>query len=225
MIREDYILAWIKRYVRWLLEIAGFIRAEDYQAALRRVDVALRHLLGLGLDSVIGLSDGEILARLTVGEPTQFVQEKCILLAALLRQLGIVCAAQQRNDESRDCSVKALHIILGIKLSSPEMPLPEYAPTVEDLLEQLRPYALPPRTYGALMIFHEQTGRFAKAEDALFALLEATPDTPEATAIGVAFYQRLQALPDDVLAAGGLPRVEVEAGLAELAARQTKAPP
>ncbi|MHB8522823.1 MAG: DUF6483 family protein [Limisphaerales bacterium] len=223
MIREDYILAWIKRYVRWLLEIAGFIRAEDYQGAIRRIDVALRHLLGLGPDSVIALSEGEILARLTMGEPTQFVQDKCLLLAALLKQLGIVCAAQQRNDKSRDCFIQALHIMLGIRLNAPDLALPEYAPTVAELVELLRPYALPPRTYGALMIFHEQTGKFAKAEDALFALLEATPDTPEAIDIGVAFYQRLQTLPDDALVAGGLPRVEVEAGLAELVARQTKA--
>jgi hypothetical protein len=77
------------------------------------------------------------------------------------------------------------------------------------------------RTHAALMIYHEQEGHFAKAEDGLFAMLEAAPDNREALAIGLAFYHRLQALSDETLLMGNLPRDEVEAGLAELLARRT----
>ena len=68
MIRQDYILEWIKRYIRWLAEIVGLVRAQDYEAAIRRIDLALRTLLEVGSDSVTDLSEGEILARLTVGD-------------------------------------------------------------------------------------------------------------------------------------------------------------
>ena len=216
MIREDYILTWIKRYIRWLAEIAGFVRARDYEAAIRRIDLLLRTLLEVGPDSVTDLSDGEILARLTLGELGQLVDEKCMVLAAVLIQLAMVSAAQQRLELSRDCFLKSLHLVLGLKLRGDGTELAEYVPTVEELVEALKPYDLPPRTYAALMIFHEQQGKFAKAEDALFALLESAPGNGDVIEMGVAFYERLLALDDATLSLGELPRTEVESGLAEI---------
>jgi tetratricopeptide (TPR) repeat protein len=224
MIREDYILAWIKRYVRWLAEIAGFIQVADHEAALRRIDQALRGLLDLGPDSVMSLSDGEILARLTLGEPSQLVQDKCVVLAALLNQLAIVCAAREQPEQSRDCLVKALHLVLGLKLRAEAVHVAGYAPTIENLEERLKSFDLPPRTYAALMIYHERAGQFDKAEDALFSLLEAAPGQAEAIELGAALYHRLQSLSDEVLTAGNLPRAEVEAGLAELGRRAAAKP-
>ncbi|MBM3837963.1 MAG: hypothetical protein FJ398_08350 [Verrucomicrobia bacterium] len=216
MIRQDYLLEWIKRYIRWVAEIIGLVKTRDYEGAIRRIDLALRTLLEVGSDSVTDLSDGEILARLTIGEHGQLVHEKCMVMAALLKQLGIVSAAQQRLDLSRDCFLKALHLILGLKLSGPPTELAEFAPSVEELVEALKPYELPPRTYGAMVIYYEQAGKFAKAEDALFALLEAVPGHAEAVEMGIAFYGRLLELGDEALIAGGLPRAEAEGGLAEL---------
>jgi hypothetical protein len=219
MIRQDYLLEWIKRYVRWIAEIIGLVKAQDYEAATRRIDLVLRTLLEVGSDSVTDLSDGEILARLTIGEHGHLVQEKCMVIAALLKQLGIVTAAQERLEMSRDCFLKALHLILGLKLREEPTELLEFAPTVEELAEALKPYDLPPRTHGALMIFYERAGKFSKAEDALFAMLEAAPGHADSVEVGVAFYQRLLELGDETLTAGGLPRAEVEAGLVEIGKR------
>lgn len=221
MIREDYILAWIKRYVRWLAEIAGFTRVSDHEAALRRIDLALRTLLDTGPDSVTSLGDGEILARLTLGEPSQLVQDKCTVLAALLHQLGIVCLAKEQPGQARDCFVKALHLVLGMKLRAEGTQLADFAPTVQDLVERLKPFELSPRTYAALMVHYENEGQFAKAEDALYALLDAAPANRDALEIGLGFYSRLEALGDETLAAGDLPRAEVQAGLADLRQRNS----
>ena len=138
-----------------------------------------------------------------------------MVLAAVLKQLALVSAAQQRLDLSRDCFLKSLHLVLGLNLCRDGTELAEYLPTVEELVEALKPYDLPPRTHAALMIFHEQRGKFSKAEDALFALLESVPGHADAIGLGVAFYERLLALSDAALDAGDLPRAEVEAGLAE----------
>lgn len=220
MIRDDYILAWIRRYVRWLLEIAGFIEVRDHQAALRRIDLALRDLLGLGPDSVQSLHEGEILARLTLGDPPAFAQEKCLVLAALLSSLGRVCAEQGRAEDAKTARLKSLHVMLGLHLGPAPNPLPEYAPSVDELVGVLRQGQLPDRTLATLVIYYERQGRFAKAEDALFDLLEAQADDLERVEMGLAFYGRLQSRSDDVLAAGDLPRPEVESGLAELEVRQ-----
>lgn len=218
MLREDYILAWIKRYVQWLLEIVGAVKAEDHLAAARRIDQLLRLLLDVGPDSVTRLTDGEILARLALGDPPALVQERCVVIAVALQQLGLICAAQGQTDASRDCLVKALHLALGLRLRGAGA-LAEHAPGVDTLLDQLRPHALPPHTYAALMLFHEQERRYGRAEDALFALLDALPDEADPLEMGLGLYRRLAALSDELLAAGGLPRPEVEEGRRELEAR------
>lgn len=218
MIREDYLIGWIKRYLSWLAEIAGFRKAADYEAAARRADYALRELLGVGADSVVSLTEGELLARLTVDNPPPIVRDKCLLLAALLNELGHVAAAQNDPDTARHCWLKALQVALGTVFQGGG-DLPEYAPRVETLLGHLGDATLPPHTEAALMLYQEQRGEFARAEDALFRYLEATDYAPDPLAIGRAFYHRLSVLSDEALALGGLSRAEVEAGLAELARR------
>jgi len=87
---------------------------------------------------------------------------------------------------------------------------------VAPLLDKLDEYELPFEINDLLWRFHEQTGDFAKAEDALFDLLDDAPDlVPE----GIDFYERLATLTDAELLEGDLPRDEVAAGLAELQAR------
>jgi len=71
-----------------------------------------------------------------------------------------------------------------------------------------------------LMQHYERTGEFAKAEDALFAMLEAEPKNPRLIKFGIAFYRRLELQNDASLETGNLPRAEVEAGLADLRTRE-----
>ena len=47
-------------------------------------------------------------------------------------------------------------------------------------------------------------------------MLETEPAHPGLSQLGIGFYQRLQGQSDRRLTEGGLPREEVEAGLAEL---------
>ena len=70
-----------------------------------------------------------------------------------------------------------------------------------------------------LMQHHERTGEFAKAENALFAMLDAEPGNEAIVEFGVAFYKRMLAQSDAALMEGKLPRAEVEEGLKELVQR------
>lgn len=89
----------------------------------------------------------------------------------------------------------------------------------------LRDAPLPLNTNAMLMRHYEQAGEFARAEDALFGVMDAGPDRIELLDFGAAFYRRLLELSDGALTAGNLPRPEVRAGLAELDARKTKIHP
>ncbi|MFB6375964.1 MAG: DUF6483 family protein [Bradymonadaceae bacterium] len=65
---------------------------------------------------------------------------------------------------------------------------------------------------------------FPAAEDALFHALELTSNPGEIVEAGIAFYERLRELPDEVLERRGLPRQEVEAALEELTDRSHQPP-
>jgi hypothetical protein len=221
MIRHDYLLAWIRRYIQWIGEIAGLIKREDWEAALARADIALRGLLDLSPDNIHSLKEGEILARLTVGEPLPRVQEKSLLLATLLHQLGKIAAGQGREEQACDAHLKSLHVLLGLQMHPGAGEWPEYAPRLSDLEEALRNHEIPARTHAALMLHHEQRREFGKAEDALFEMLRVAGNDPESIEIALGFYGRLRVLSDEVLALGGLPRSELEEGLAELRTRSS----
>ena len=70
-----------------------------------------------------------------------------------------------------------------------------------------------------LMQHYERTGEFDKAENALFAMLDAEPDNGAIVGFGVAFYKRMLVQSDQALTEGALPRAEVEEGLKELLQR------
>ena len=168
------------------------------------------------------LSETELLARLIRGEPTQAVREKTLILTALLREAGDLAARQARAEESRACYLKGLHLLLETLAREEVSTFPDFVPRVEMFAAALHDSPLPLKTQALLMQHYERSGEFGKAEDALFAMLEAEPGNTGLVEFGVAFYQRLRGQSDASLAAGNLPRAEFEAGLAELRKRRAE---
>jgi len=88
----------------------------------------------------------------------------------------------------------------------------------EHLLTELETIDLPRDTILRLFRYRAATGRFAEAENALFDLVERDLANSAVIDEGRAFYRRLLDLEAEQLAAGELPRDEVNDGLAELEA-------
>jgi hypothetical protein len=84
--------------------------------------------------------------------------------------------------------------------------------------------SLPARTQAMLMYHYERCGLFAKAEDALFALLDTNTGNADGLDFGIAFYERLRGRSDSALATGNFSHSELEAGLAELLRRKANLP-
>lgn len=127
-----------------------------------------------------------------------------------VRQLAeaLLRAFQQRDPAAEAQADQTARELLGMDLATIRaLPFEEVAALLAPRMgEQL-----------ARMWLLEARGRYDAAEDELFALVDA--GFPDAVALGLGFYDRMRALPDDVLEAGGLPRDEVEQGAIDLLSR------
>jgi hypothetical protein len=222
MIRRDYILRMIEEFVQLLQRLNSLKVSQRWDQASGTLDEQFRRLVGVKAQAVAQLSETELLAKIIQGEPTLAVRDKTLMLTTLLKEAGDVAAAQEHQQESRTYYLKGLHLLLETLARGEVHECPEFVPRVEMFVAALQDTPLPFRTQGLLMQHYERTGEFAKAEDALFAMLELETDNPALLDFGISFYQRLAGQTDNALAEGNLPRLELEAGLADLRQRKSK---
>ena len=217
MIRRDYILRMIEEFIRALARIRSLKQDEKWNAAEDVLDEEFQRLIGQGAREIASLSETELIARLVQEGPAQAVREKIFIVATLLQEAGDAAVAQNRNDEGRAFHLKALHLLLhALAYGGDPAEFPEFVPKVEAVVQALNEEPLPVGTQAMLMEHYERTGEFAKAEDALFAILDAEPGNPRIREHGISFYRRLSSRSDAQLTEGNLSREEVEEGLKEL---------
>src|SRR6185437_4298898 len=175
---------------------------------------------GLDSESLLKLNETELLARLIETEPLQAVREKLFFLTTLLKERGDIATAEVRDADGRACYLKGLHLTLDSLARGDGFEQPEFVPKVDLFVSALAGVELPVHTSALLMQHYETTGQFAKAEDALFAIVESEPANAAAVDFGISFYERLLGHSDEQLAEGNLPRDEVKSGLEELRQRK-----
>ena len=225
MIRRDYILRLVEQFLQALSRIQGFKKEQRWDDADVALDEEFQRLIKQGAEGVGALSLTELLSRLIEGEPTQAVQMKTFMLVTLLQQAGDLAIAQNQIELGKSHYLKGLHLLLHTLAGGDIQDYPEFVPKVEIFVAVLKIFELPIETLGTLMQHYERTGEFAKAEDALFDMLDQAGENVRILEFGIAFYERLLVLSDDALDVGSLPRLEVESSLTELRRRLTLAVP
>lgn len=220
MIRRDYILRMIEDFAKAIARIRALKDDQQLTDASSLTEEEFKRISGLDSESVLRLSETELLARLIRSESMHAVPEQMSFLTTLLREAGDIAVARERIEDGRACYLKGLHLLLDSLLRGEAAELPEFVPKVDEFVAALADSELPVQTSALLMEHYERTGQFAKAEDALFAILDAEPDNSAAVDFGISFYERLQRQDDVRLAEGNLPRSEVDAGLKELSSRK-----
>ena len=222
MFRRDYLLRQIEQFVAVLMKMTGLTKAGQWEEASSIVKSQFKALAGDDVTKLFQMTDTELIARLVEGDAGYGIQERIFMLARLFKENGDILKGQGRIEESDACYVKGLHLLLETVANDPTAPRPEFVPSIESFHTALRDSPLDFETNAMLMRHYEQAREYAKAEDALFDMLDTEPTNIELLEFGIGFYQRLLRLDDETLEVGNLPRAEVNAGLAELNQRKSE---
>ena len=218
MINKDYILRMAERVGRALAIILGLRKANRFEEALIYIDDLFLQAVGMTSSLINSVTEETLLHMLSpLGD---LDVNKCLWVAALLKAEGEIYEDQGDVKESYYRYLKSLRLFLEVQLHERTLRTSNFSVETEELLQKLKEYELPDNIKSKLFAYYELTGRYAKAEDTLFELLEADHANRELLRQGIAFYQRLQTKSDFDLAAGNLSRDEVEEGLAELRRRK-----
>jgi hypothetical protein len=213
---QDYILRQIQLAGQAWARVVRLIKDRQFETAHMVLDQAYRQLIGLAPEAVLERDPNDLIARLRFGEAPAAGRDKCLALATLLRASGDTAAAQGDSATAANAYHKALLVLLDTALRDPNLALPAYVPTIESLDAELSGHTLPVTTQQELLLYYEQAGVYAKAEDILWAMLQAAPGDCELVGFGRGLYARLQQLDNAALLAGNLPRDEVDGGLIDL---------
>ncbi|RCW44310.1 DUF6483 family protein [Paenibacillus prosopidis] len=215
MFQRDYFMRMIEQMTEAVGQILNLRRDRKHEEALLVIDDLLDKRFRLSSKLIRSLSDEDLMKVMTTNGmlETDHLQAIAILMkqeAELQDELG-------REDEGFAAYVKSLQLFMRLSIARAEPTIVEPREQVEELLEQLRPYELPTQTKRLLMEWHEAEGRYDLAENVMHELLE---DNALWAAEAADIYRRMLLLTDERLEAGGLPREEIEQGLAELFAAE-----
>jgi len=214
MINKDYILRMAEKFGRAMAVILHLREYNKHEEALIYIDDLLLQATGLTSRFINSVSDEMLIQAIS---PLGALNvDKCLWIAVLLKAEAEIYEEQGNSNESYYRSLKALHLYLLALSHEATMQDTTLYSDIQELLNKLEDYELPLSTKEKLFPYYEQIGKYDKAEDILFEVLDASPTNDALLERGRAFYTRLYTKSDADLLLGNLSREEVEEGLVQL---------
>lgn len=195
--QRDYVLRMIEMMGDLVRRIGMIAREADARAEL---DEVAQRACGLPM-TMLQTGEPEDLENL-LNEPQRYLASELLLIAVEIER------RTQTDDALAPLQAQAIALLCHLTDADYMLPAADrVAGILKDALGTLPPQAL---LDAAILL--ERAGRYAAAEDALFAAME---HTPAAQPPAVAFYDRLALLSESALRAGGLSPEEVAEGRAQ----------
>ncbi len=216
MFTNDYVMRMIEQFVRAIQKIMGLKESGGQAEAKALLEDTLNGLLGINADTVDALDYDGFIGVMNAGGALS--SDRYILLSELLR-LKAEFAREEGKDAAVDLYDKALCLYLAALADEPGLDGPRHTERVESLLAALQGFRLSERAYAGLALWHERAGRYGRAEDTLYARMDARGRDETSIRDTLAFYDRLLGQSPERLEQGNLPRDEVQAAREELLRR------
>ena len=217
MVNKDYILRIAEKFGRALAIILHLRKYNKHEEALIYADDVLLQMTGLTSSFINSVSDEMLIQAIS---PLGMLNvDKCLWIAVLLKAEGEIYEEMGNGNESYYRYLKSLGLYLLALSREATMQDTTFYSDIEELLNKLEDYELPLSMKEKLFPYYEHIGKYDKAEDTLFEMLDTDTANNAFLERGLAFYKRLRTKNDADLLLGNLSRDEVEEGLAQLEAR------
>jgi hypothetical protein len=187
-------------------------RNQHFNEALELIAQSMKQLLGLNSKLVRALSVKDLLALLST--QGHLDAGKGLLLSDMLKAESDILLESGEKEDSSSGYLKSLELLLEInKLSdSKELKL-DLMERVEELLPMVWPQYMTQQVTGLLLNYFTETEQLAKAEDALFFMLDDDPGNPFWIEQGLQMFAQWNELPQEELVKGGLSQKEIQQSL------------
>ncbi|QLG38498.1 MULTISPECIES: DUF6483 family protein [unclassified Paenibacillus] len=227
MFRKDYLLRMMEEMTEAIGKVFTLKQQRKHTEALSELDELLRRQFGLNLSLLNSLPAEDVIEMFrfrgvievdNLQHAARLIEEEAYIYNEKAKVEGIDDQEKMESeDEALIRLMRSLHFYLYALNHGANPKLLDAPGRVEGILEQTKLYELPARTEKQLALYREQQGRYDQAENSWYRLLQVDDNHPIHYRGEVqAFYERLRQLEDEQLQQGGLPREEVEEGLAEL---------
>ena len=218
MVNKDYILRMAEKFGRALAIILHLRQYNKHEEALIYADDLLLQMTGLTSSFINSVSDEMLIQAIS---PLGMLNvDKCLWIAVLLKAEGEIYEEMGNDNESYYRYLKSLGLYLLALSREATMQDATFFSDIEELLNKLEDYELPLSMKEKLFPYYEHIGKYDKAENVLFEVLEVDTANTALFERGLAFYKRLRTKNDADLLLGNLSRDEVEEGLAQFEARK-----
>jgi len=227
MFRKDYLLRMMEEMTEAIGKVFTLKQQRKHTEALSELDELMRRQFGLNLSLLNSLPAEDVIEMFrfrgmievdNLQQAARLIEEEAYIYQEKARVEGI--DDQERMDAEDEALIRlmrSLHFYLYALNHGANPKLLDAPERVEGVLGLTKEYELPARTERQLALYREQQGRYDQAENSWYRLLQLGGEFPVSYRDDVqAFYERLSQLTDEQLEQGGLPRNEVEEGLAEL---------
>ncbi len=209
MIRQDYLMRLLDQLAQALARVLSLRDNNTPEEALDFLRRESERLIGIegGLLEVL---PPDALRKMTASA------EHAIVAARVLEEIALIREEQGQPHEATAAAVKAFALYAAVVHIDPTAADEAYRKRITAFGDACAERGPTPAELRDLMRGYEALGAFARAEDALFALLDSVESPQDYLSEGLDFYERLSEKSDEELAQGGLPRSEIPDGIEEL---------
>ena len=208
MIERDYIMRMINMMIAMVVRVIGYKNKKEYPEALLDIQATGKTLLGIDRTLVDQFSVSQLMQLF--GSDLSVAVPKSYVLGVLLKEEAEIRELMSDTTEAEAIYRKSLSLLIETYLSSGEPVEPRHLEMTDAILERLSRHSHPPEILERILRYEEAMGRYAKAENALCAILDVHEEFLDE---GIRFYERLLKKSDEALTAGNLPREEVLEGM------------
>jgi Family of unknown function (DUF6483) len=214
MAQRDYILRIAQELGSALAQVLYNRQIKDYTAAHKLIDEQSKQLFGMGIGFMRSVPEETLLSMLTSFDALD--TEKCWMLAILLKAEGDIYEDQANASESYYSYIRSLNLFLEVVLLGTANTDRNIVPEIDELLSRLSDYDLPVRTKLLLFRYFDHIHQYARAEELLFEMLEASGPDEEILVYGTSFYQQLLKKSDASLNMDNFSQEKAKKGLSKI---------